>query len=327
MDQNTMLGLMALRDGFGSLRSMGGGPQGPQNALPMAMQYRQQQQEQEKLQQALAQAKQGGLPMGMNPKAFEALSSVDPRQALGMLTQGAKPAAKPSSVQEYEYGQQNPGYADWIQSQKGEKARRIIKGADGRNYYADTQEPVLPGVTPRDRNGITIDKDGNVQIGGEPRKLTEQQGKYTLFGNMMKATMPVINGLEEKFDPSNVADNLAANAGAVGEFFKSNEYQRYETAGRAWAEGVLRLQTGAAATQPEIERVFETYFARPGNDAETIEYKRKLRSEYASAIEQASGGLVDPNQGLQSPPAPAGPRKNIGGVTYEQRNGKWGTVQ
>ncbi len=28
------------------------------------------------------------------------------------------------------------------------KNRKIVKGADGRNYYADTQQPVLPGVSP-----------------------------------------------------------------------------------------------------------------------------------------------------------------------------------
>ena len=140
----------------------------------------------------------------------------------------------------------------------------------------------------------------------------------------MKSTMPVINALEDQFNPANIGDNVAARAGAVGEFFKSNDYQKYETAGRAWAEGVLRLQTGAAATQPEIERVFQTYFAQPGNDAETIEYKRQLRSQYADAIQEASGGLVNPNEGL-SPAPPL--RRVLNGVTYEKRNGKWGIVQ
>lgn len=136
-----MLGLMALRDGFGSLRSIGGGPAGPQNALPMAMQYRAQQAEQEKLQQALERAKGGGaLPMGMNPAAFEALSSVDPRAALGALAQVAKPAAKPSSVQEYEYAK-NQGfggtYQDWVRA-KAEAGRTSIEnniGGQGNYTY------------------------------------------------------------------------------------------------------------------------------------------------------------------------------------------------
>lgn len=159
----------------------------------------------------------------------------------------------------------------------------------------------------RDPNGITIGPDGTVQIGGSgPIKLTEHQAKFTLFGNMMKSTMPVINELEAQFDPSNLPDNIAARAGAVGEFFKSDDYQKYEAAAQAWAEGVLRLQTGAAAQQQEIDRVVRTYFAQPGNSAETIAYKRKLRDEYARAVMEASGGLVDPLAGPVQPPATGG---------------------
>lgn len=130
--------------------------------------------------------------------------------------------------------------------------------------------------------------------GTEPRKLTERQSQLTLFGSMMQKTMPIIDGLEESFDPANLKDNAAARAGWAGNYFKSQNMQIYETAGRAWAEGVLRLQTGAAATQPEIERVFATYFAQPGDSPETVAFKRAIREDFAASVGAASGGLVDP---------------------------------
>ena len=135
-----------------------------------------------------------------------------------------------------------------------------------------------------------------VSTGGQPVKLTEQQSKFTLFGKMMERTMPVIDGLEAQFNPANLPDQAAARAGVVGNFFKSQEYRRYETAGRAWAEGVLRLQTGAAATDGEIQRVFSTYFAQPGDTPEDVEFKRALRQDYADAVGAASGGLVSPGR-------------------------------
>lgn len=189
-------------------------------------------------------------------------------------------------------------------------ARKMIKGADGYNYYADTGERVLPGVRAKEKDGMTVyGPDGSpIMTTGDPekvRKLTENQSKFALFGSMMDRTMPVIDDLETKFDPSNVGDALADRAGFWGNYAKSDEYQRYSAAGRAWAEGVLRLQTGAAATEPEIRRVFETYFAQPGDSPETVQYKRELRDAYGESIGVASGGLVRPGAGGDKPGAPA----------------------
>lgn len=132
-----------------------------------------------------------------------------------------------------------------------------------------------------------------------PKKLTERQSQLALFGSMMSKTMPVINDLEGRFDPSNIKDNVVGRVFG-GNFAKSQEMQKYEAAGRAWAEGVLRIQTGAAATQSEIDRVFETYFAQIGDTAETITYKRELRDAFAESIGVAGGGAVEVPGGAQA---------------------------
>jgi hypothetical protein len=182
------------------------------------------------------------------------------------------------------------------------------KAADEYGRYA--QEEAAAGRTPLSRIDYAQAKKGSetifgpngnpiVQRGGSnSKRLTEKQSQLALFGNMMNTTMPVINDLEEKFDPANLRDNIAARGGIVGNYIKSPEYRKYETAARAWGEGVLRIQTGAAATQSEIDRVFTTYFAQPGDEPEEVSFKRQLREAFAESIGVAGGGAVaTPNSG------------------------------
>lgn len=128
---------------------------------------------------------------------------------------------------------------------------------------------------------------------GPSQKLTERQSQLVLFGNQMQNMQPILDDLETRFDPANVGDAAAAAGGVFGNFVKSQEKQLYDTAAAAWAEGVLRIQTGAAATQPEIDRVVRTYFAQPGDTAQTVQFKRQARETFFESIAAASGGAVE----------------------------------
>lgn len=132
---------------------------------------------------------------------------------------------------------------------------------------------------------------------GEAVKLSERQSQMALFGAQMANTQPVFDTLEQGgFDPASISQFLATQGGDIGNFFNTSEGRQYNAAKNAWAEGVLRIQTGAAATQPEIDRVSNTYFASVGDDANTIAFKRQLREAYANSLGLASGGLVNPNE-------------------------------
>ena len=61
------------------------------------------------------------------------------------------------------------------------------------------------------------------------------------------------------------------------------------SAAEAWAEGALRIATGAAATPAEKEAVMRTYFARPGDTPETIAFKNQLRKAYQESINLSLG--------------------------------------
>ncbi len=224
------------------------------------------------------------------------------------------------------------------------KERRIVKGADGKQYYADTREPVLPGIMPqataptvrtiKQPDGSEVAVQFNGQTGkwdrmdapqggaavGDPRKkLTENQSKLTLFKSQILQTAPLLSSMETElgYDPTNFGDAAARSIAPelLSGFFKSEQGQQYQALSSAWAEGVLRIQTGAAATQPEIERVQTTYFPRPGDDADTVKLKRAMRDAYQVSIDAALGGEVP--QGTPDP--------MVFAIDYMRRNKPAGT--
>ncbi len=146
---------------------------------------------------------------------------------------------------------------------------------------------------------INVTPGGGLNIAQGPGvqgavNIPERQSQIQLFGTMMDVAAPVINRIETTYDPSNLQDAAARAMGIPGNFFQSQDGQQYQAAAMAWAEGALRLSTGAAATPQEIQRITETYFARPGDTAETIAFKRQLRAAYESAVVAASGGNFQP---------------------------------
>ena len=160
---------------------------------------------------------------------------------------------------------------------------KTITMADGSEVMVErekgTNNPWQPSQLPE---GGTAGGGGNV-------KLTEAQGKLTLFKTLQTETQPVLLALEKQFDPANLSDPTMARIPIAGNYFASPEYQMYTTAAAAWAEGALRIATGAAAQQSEIERNIKTYFAQPGDTPQTVAFKSQMREMYNRAVNGALG--------------------------------------
>lgn len=131
--------------------------------------------------------------------------------------------------------------------------------------------------------------EGGTNGAGGPTKLTESQSKITLFKTLQDKTTPVLTDLEQQFDPSNLKDPSLASIPIAGNYFTSPQYQMYQSAASAWAEGALRISTGAAATDPEIKRLMATYFAVPGDTPQTVAFKAQMREMYSGAVNNALG--------------------------------------
>jgi hypothetical protein len=125
-------------------------------------------------------------------------------------------------------------------------------------------------------------------------KLTESQSKLTLFQSLQTETQPVLLDLEAEWNPANLKDAAARSLPIIPEnFLKSEKGQMYDAAATAWAEGALRIATGAAATPEEMERTKKAYFAQPGDTPATIAFKAQMREMYNRAIERGLGKSPD----------------------------------
>lgn len=205
--------------------------------------------------------------------------------------------------------------------------RRIVQGPDGNSYYEDgarvlpgieapvepTKAPTVQKVTLEDGSEMAVQWDAGTEKwvpidapeGGGSLKpgdgLTEGQAKLTLFQSLQTETQPVLLDLEGQFNPGNLADAAARSTPIAGNFFKSEQGQIYDSAATAWAEGALRIATGAAATPEEMERTKRAYFAQPGDTPNTIAFKAQMREMYNRAIQRSlgqetSGALPKPSE-------------------------------
>ena len=182
----------------------------------------------------------------------------------------------------------------------------VLLDPSGKNVIFDSREPPKPeapttkNVTLADGSEVMVQWNPETKVWdaapipeggttGAGQKLTDSQSKLTLFQTLQTETAPVLLELEKQFDPANLKDPSLSSIPIAGNYFASPEYQMYSTAASAWAEGALRISTGAAATQPEIDRLVKTYFAQPGDTPQTVAFKASMRQMYDRAVNNALG--------------------------------------
>jgi len=190
----------------------------------------------------------------------------------------------------------------------------------------DQYELAVQNMTPSGMS-LQVGEDGSISLeqgpgAGSPtvRTPSERQSTLALFGGLMTETMPEIAALEADpdFNPAGLREGLAARGGILGNYAQSPKGQRYEALKRQWAEGVLRIQTGAAATQEEINRVMETYFPMPGDTPETVEQKAIQRDIFARSLGPASGGTIEAPGGAYDRPGLGEPPPTVDFSSMDQ---------
>lgn len=170
----------------------------------------------------------------------------------------------------------------------------------------------------------------------EPKAPTEFEGKAAFYAGNMKAASNVLDKLEaEGMNMSKIGNqaDTAAAGGAIN-FVSSPRAQQARQAQKQWAEQMLRMQTGAAATQDEITRTVSTYFPQIGDSAEVVAQKKAQRAQAESGVQSASGRAATriPEEGKASttfdamPPAQKYKGKRIqgdDGTTYRSDGMRW----
>lgn len=188
-----------------------------------------------------------------------------------------------------------------------------VEGADGQPQIVaigpDGASVAFEGAAPRNQGGVlsaaevaaaglapgtVAQRNANgqisvIQAGPEAasrNRPTEAQNKDSFNANRMADSGSIISRLEgEGFDYG--ASQLTG--GQLREGGRS-----YDAAAREWADSLLRLTTGAAATKDEVDSALISYFPRPGDSAAVRRQKAARRRQVeADALARGQGGASD----------------------------------
>lgn len=152
---------------------------------------------------------------------------------------------------------------------------------------AGGQPNIVPGVKPPQKDSA----------------LTEAQAKATTFMSQMKAAEKELGGIP--IDPTKTWSQVdVAMAGGLTNFAASPAAQRARQAQEQWSESFLRFKTGAAATKDEVILNVRTFFPQPGDSADVIQQKQRMRQQAVQDIAFAAGQKATAQQGQQPPPGP-----------------------
>lgn len=160
-----------------------------------------------------------------------------------------------------------------------------VTGIDGKPI------PVPPGQDPKKFREHVTTATADAAVG----KKTEVQAKDEKFANKME--------LAER----NLADGLDANEGTslsgrmkegspyapgtstVGNYFQTDNYQKYKQARDNFITALLRDESGAAIGTQEFNRYEKELFPQPGDGKDVIEQKREARRVAIEAMKKGAG--------------------------------------
>jgi hypothetical protein len=176
--------------------------------------------------------------------------------------------------------QQNSILNDANNINKEAQRVQIVQGVDGNSYRIDkgTGE-----ATPVKLAGGAPFQDG---AGG---KLTESEGKNTLYLSQMRDASNAFEKIGGTVPPSRVA----LTNSPYTNMFASEAAQQVAQTQRQWAEAYLRAKTGAAATPGEVDNNVRTYFPVVGDGNAVIKQKTIARRQAEKDMEVPAGRGVE----------------------------------
>lgn len=168
--------------------------------------------------------------------------------------------------------------------------------------YANSQLQQM-GLPPYSREewetkyGSKYGPDGtNITTNINDMKLTEAQSKDLSYYSRMSAAEDELAPLENRLTELGPAALQRVSPDILNNYVKSPEYQAAERAGREFVAMILRKDTGAAVTPQEWEWYKPMYLPVPGDDPQTIAYKKEARYRVTQSIKDGLGtarGLAD----------------------------------
>lgn len=174
------------------------------------------------------------------------------------------------------------------------KLMKVEKNDDGTvtKYYTDGSEE--SGSLNQPVKGDGIRPVSLPQAQSIIDKANEGSKKAAGFALRLKDSMDSMNQLGKSIDPKRVAlINRSLGDGTIANLSLSPAEQQYMVNARDALYSILRPETGAAVTQPEMQEYSKMYLPQPGDSPEATKTKmRKMQGQYNSLRGQ-SGRVYD----------------------------------
>jgi hypothetical protein len=175
---------------------------------------------------------------------------------------------------------------------------------------------------------VVMQSGAPLQDGGAS-KLTESEGKNTLYLSQMRDALNTFDKIGGTVSPARVALTNTPYTNA----FAGPAAQQVAQAQRQWAEGFLRAKTGAAAQPGEVDNNIRTFFPVVGDSEAVIKQKALARAQATKDMEVPAGhgavkatprNVLQPQQPALLPQAGAfsDPNKEARYQEFKRRQGQ-----
>lgn len=298
------------------------------NSFVNSLQQKQAQEQEAAGRQQLAQTMAGiNYDTGATPEQTASLMQLDPDTGMKFIADAmsARRAERERALtQDAQLAEEGRANAEWTRRHKLEAEAKgawvtdpndptkMSNPATGEIKYIKptdrwVDDPQVPGAQINEATGerkyppskgISIDKDGNIQIGGPSggaKPLTEQISKgLEFYTSAASAGAMLDTGIDTALTQAGprIAESVAGSGPA--NYVATPEYRQAKTQADAFINAVLRRESGAQITDPEYDRAFALYLPRPGDDEQTIALKRRNRATKLSAIKNGIGSAEAP---------------------------------
>jgi hypothetical protein len=249
-----------------------------------------------------------GVPRRPEPEADPLMSAI---------TKAARPGGISKVGEHYYDPNQSAGARGRLQTLQDRATERAAANEDFALHAAITaanRAPTKPTAPPASH--FITDKDGNVigvpsgTVGPTgvkarvpassqprtpaPRQPTEFQKRAASMYEMGTAASAELERLADsgKKVPNWLEQQSARVGLGAGNYLTSDEFKQMRSAALLVADAWLRLQTGAAAPEDEVERNAQALMPQPGDGEGVLAQKKRLRGVALSALRNAAGNAL-----------------------------------
>lgn len=258
-----------------------------------------------------------GVPLGNGGFGVFDPQSQDPTKAYQTLREPTADAVKPAAPPPLNNGMEWDG-EKWVKNSAAIAAYREIHpqspgGANGPVSYRNLSPDEVAARGYSKGTVVQVDSRGKeiptarptTQQTGQP---TQSERQYAFYAKRAEHALGIINDMEG--DPTLAAKgdpgfNRVASEEMMFPVPLGERGQKYDQAMREFIDGYLRIMTGAAATESEVNNYLKQWAPQAGDTLAVRQQKAEARNQAAADMQVAAGrGMPQASPQDAAPPPP-----------------------